>query len=56
MAGTKLLKRGMVIDVNLDPTQGSETGKTRPYVIVTNDVYNARVLPGGRVMSCTELF
>lgn len=35
--------RGMVIDVNLDPTRGSETGKIRPCVIVTNDVYNARV-------------
>jgi len=33
----------MVIDVNLDPTQGSETGKIRPCVIVTNDTYNARV-------------
>ena len=33
----------MVIDINLDPTQGSETGKTRPCVIVTNDVYNERV-------------
>ncbi|MBM4457982.1 MAG: type II toxin-antitoxin system PemK/MazF family toxin [Chloroflexi bacterium] len=37
------LKRGMVIDVNLDPTMGSETGKTRPCVVVTNDIYNARV-------------
>jgi mRNA interferase MazF len=37
------LRRGMVIDVNLDPTQGSETGKIRPCVVVTNDVYNARV-------------
>ena len=37
------LKRGMVLDVNLDPTLGSETGKTRPCVIVTNDVYNQRV-------------
>lgn len=37
------LIRGMVIDVNLSPTQGSETGKIRPCVIVTNDVYNARV-------------
>jgi mRNA interferase MazF len=37
------LKRGMVIDVNLDPTQGSETGKVRPCVIVTNNVYNERV-------------
>lgn len=38
-----LLKRGMVIDVNLDPTLGSETGKPRPCIIVTNDVYNERV-------------
>ncbi|RME42256.1 MAG: type II toxin-antitoxin system PemK/MazF family toxin [Caldilineae bacterium] len=38
-----VLKRGMVIDVNLDPTKGSETGKIRPCVIVTNDVYNERV-------------
>ncbi|MBW1803130.1 MAG: type II toxin-antitoxin system PemK/MazF family toxin [Deltaproteobacteria bacterium] len=37
------LKRGMIIDVNLAPTQGSETGKIRPCVIVTNDVYNERV-------------
>ena len=37
------LKRGMVIDVNLDPTTGSETGKIRPCIIVTNDIYNARV-------------
>jgi mRNA interferase MazF len=33
----------MIIDVNLDPTQGSETGKIRPCVIVTNNVYNERV-------------
>ena len=37
------LRRGMVIDVNLDPTKGSETGKVRPCVIVTNNSYNARV-------------
>lgn len=37
------VKRGLVIDLNLDPTRGSETGKTRPYVVVTNDIYNARV-------------
>jgi mRNA interferase MazF len=37
------LKRGMVIDVNLNPTKGSETGKVRPCVIVTNNVYNERV-------------
>jgi mRNA interferase MazF len=38
-----LLKRGMVIDVNFDPTLGSQTGKSRPCIIVTNDVYNERV-------------
>ena len=37
------LKRGMVLDVNLDPTLGSEAGKIRPCIIVTNDVYNQRV-------------
>ena len=38
-----VLKRGMIAEVNLDPTVGSETGKTRPCVVVTNDVYNERV-------------
>lgn len=38
-----LLKRGMVIHVNLDPVKGSETGKVRPCDIVTNNTYNARV-------------
>lgn len=37
------LKRGMLIDVNLDPTKGSETGKIRPCVIVTNNTYNERI-------------
>ena len=37
------LKRGMVIDVNLNPTKGSETGKVRPCIIVTNNAYNAKV-------------
>lgn len=37
------IERGMVLDVNLDPTQGSETGKIRPCVVVTNNVYNERV-------------
>ena len=35
-------KRGMVIDLNLDPAVGSETGKIRPCIVVTNDVYNER--------------
>ena len=38
-----LLKRGMIVEANLDPTLGSETGKTRPCIIVTNNVYNQRV-------------
>ncbi len=37
------LKRGMIVDVNLEPTRGSETGKIRPCIIVTNDVYNKKV-------------
>jgi mRNA interferase MazF len=55
MVGTVMsqLRRGMIVDVNLDPTQGSETGKIRPCVIVTNDVYNARV-PVIQVVPVTE--
>jgi mRNA interferase MazF len=37
------IERGMVIDINLDPVKGSKTGKVRPCVVVTNDIYNARV-------------
>ena len=37
------LSRGMVIDVDLNPSKGSETGKVRPCVIVTNNIYNERV-------------
>jgi len=37
------IERGMVIDINLEPVQGSETGKLWPCVVVTNDIYNARV-------------
>ena len=47
------LKKGMIIDVNLEPTLGSETGKVRPCVIVTNDVYNERV-PVIQVVPITE--
>ena len=38
-----VLRRGMLIDVDLDPVLGSETGKVRPCIIVTNDVYNEKV-------------
>ena len=37
------LTRGTVIDIDLDPPKGSETGKIRPCVIITNNTYNARV-------------
>ncbi|HAZ47970.1 MAG TPA: type II toxin-antitoxin system PemK/MazF family toxin [Cyanobacteria bacterium UBA11369] len=42
VAGIKL-ERGTIVDVNLDPTKGSETGKIRPCVVVTNNTYNERV-------------
>ncbi|NJD23294.1 MAG: type II toxin-antitoxin system PemK/MazF family toxin [Melioribacter sp.] len=34
----------MILDVNLDPTLGSETGKIRPCIVVTNNIYN-EILP-----------
>lgn len=37
------LTRGMVVDIDLNPTKGSETSKVRPCVIVTNNIYNERV-------------
>jgi mRNA interferase MazF len=36
----KIPKRGEIWIVNLDPTTGSEIKKTRPAVIVSNDVNN----------------
>jgi mRNA interferase MazF len=47
------LKRGMIIDVNLEPTKGSETGKIRPCVIVTNNTYN-KYVPVIQVVPITE--
>lgn len=32
--------RGMVVEVSLDPTVGHEQGRTRPCVVVQNDVGN----------------
>lgn len=48
-----VLERGMIIDVDLDSSLGSETRKIRPCVIVTNDVYNER-LPVVQVVPVTE--
>ncbi|MHB9011548.1 MAG: type II toxin-antitoxin system PemK/MazF family toxin [Ignavibacteriaceae bacterium] len=39
----KSIKRGMIIDLDLNPVKGSETGKIRPCVVVTNDIYNQRI-------------
>ncbi len=47
------LYRGLIIDVNLEPTKGSETGKTRPCIVVTNNIYNDRV-PVIQVVPLTE--
>ena len=34
--------RGMVIEINLDPTVGHEIRKSRPCVVIQNDIGNAR--------------
>ncbi len=47
------IERGMIIDVIFNPTKGSETGKVRPCVVVTNDTYNERV-PVIQVVPVTE--
>lgn len=47
------IKRGLVIDIDLNPTKGSETGKIRPCIVVTNDIYNKRV-PVIQVVPVTE--
>ena len=36
-------KRGVVADFDLNPIKGSETGKIRPCVVVTNDIYNSKL-------------
>lgn len=47
------IKRGQVLLIDLNPTKGSETGKIRPCIVVTNDTYNARV-PIIQVVPVTE--
>ncbi|MGK7894878.1 MAG: type II toxin-antitoxin system PemK/MazF family toxin [Xenococcus sp. (in: cyanobacteria)] len=47
------LKRGMIVDVDLNPAKGSETGKIRPCIIVTNNTYNERV-PVIQIVPITE--
>jgi mRNA interferase MazF len=35
------MRRGDIVAVSLDPARGSEAGKTRPAVVVSNDAANA---------------
>jgi len=36
----ELIKRGDIYWVNLDPIEGSEIGKTRPAVVISNNINN----------------
>jgi mRNA interferase MazF len=40
MAAYSTPRRGQVWRVSLDPTVGHEVQKTRPAIVITNDVYN----------------
>jgi mRNA interferase MazF len=42
------MRRGEIITVNPDPAHGSETSKTRPAVVVSNDAANATATRLGR--------
>jgi mRNA interferase MazF len=35
------MRRGDIVVVSLDPARGSEAGKTRPAIVVSNDAANA---------------
>ena len=35
------MRRGEIVTVSFDPARGSEAGKTRPAVVVSNDAANA---------------
>ena len=41
MSGNPTVRRGDVVIVRLDPAEGNEMKKTRPAVVVQNDVGNA---------------
>lgn len=36
-------ERGVIADFNLNPTLGSETGKIRPCIVVSNNIYNQKL-------------
>lgn len=37
------IKKGMVVQIDFNPTKGSETGKVRSGIVVTNNTYNERI-------------
>ena len=42
------MRRGEIVQVNLDPARGSEADKVRPAVVVSNDAANATATRLGR--------
>jgi mRNA interferase MazF len=42
------MRRGEIVTVSLDPVRGSEAGKSRPAVVVSNDAANATATRLGR--------
>jgi mRNA interferase MazF len=42
------VRRGEIVTVELDPARGSEAGKTRPAVVVSNDAANGTATRLGR--------
>jgi mRNA interferase MazF len=52
LVGNEHHKRNL-LTINLEPTKGSETGKIRPCVVVTNNDYNRKV-PVIQVVPITE--
>ena len=42
------MRRGEIVTVSLDPARGSEAGKTRPGVVVSNDAANSTATRLGR--------
>lgn len=47
------IKRGDVVEVSLDPVRGNEKGKTRPCVIVQNDIGN-KISPTTIIVPITD--
>ena len=50
---SQFIKKGDIILVDLNPIKGSETGKIKPCIVVTNNTYNQR-LPVIQVVPITN--